>query len=102
MTNATDLRYLLQQAGPVLCAYLSDDILLSDPVVIKDGLRSRTIRCRVRARHSDIASVILKHITADDACGFSEWASLAFLSTLPEADNLVPRFYGGDIAARFF
>ena len=34
--------------------------------------------------------------------GFSDWASVAFLSGLPEAQGIAPRFYGGDVAERFF
>ncbi|MGB8356718.1 MAG: hypothetical protein WCD79_22660 [Chthoniobacteraceae bacterium] len=71
-------------------------------MVIKDGLRNRTLRCRVESDGLDISSMIIKQIKEELARGFSDWASLEFLSGLPEAEGIAPRFYGGDVAARFF
>jgi len=45
---------------------------------------------------------MIKQIKEEPVRGFSDWASLAFLSELPEAAGLVPRFYGGDVPNRFF
>jgi hypothetical protein len=46
--------------------------------------------------------VIIRHIRSDAARGFSDWAGLEFLSGLPEAKGLAPRFIAGDTAARLF
>jgi thiamine kinase-like enzyme len=45
---------------------------------------------------------VVKQLKAGAAPGFTDWASLAFLSTLPGATGVAPRFYGGDAAHRFF
>lgn len=49
-----------------------------------------------------VTSVIVKQIKEEAACGFSDWASLEFLSHLPAARSIVPGFYGGDVGSRLF
>jgi hypothetical protein len=39
-------------------------------------------------------------MTGDAARGFTDWASLSFLSRLPETRDIAPCFYGGDLDAR--
>ncbi|RYX86476.1 hypothetical protein EON83_02050 [bacterium] len=78
------------------------ECLLSEPVAIKEGARSCVLRCRVNCRDRNVSSVIIKQNKDDAARGFSDWASLAFLSQLPETQNLCPRFYGGDVTNGFF
>jgi hypothetical protein len=102
MPEATSLGTLLEKARPVLRSYLGCDVNLCDPVVIKDWQRNRVMRCRVKSDQADISSVVIKQIKEDSARGFSDWASLAFLSTLPAARGLVPQFYGGDVEEQFF
>jgi len=44
----------------------------------------------------------MKKFKDDPVCGFSDWASLEFLSTVDGINEFVPCFYGGDIRGRFF
>ena len=74
-------------------------IVLHDPVVIAARDRSLVVRCAVRG-WSDVTSVVLKRNEGDDARGFTDWASLAFLSTIEEATGLAPYFYAGDVEER--
>ena len=93
---------LPRRAAPVFQGALGGSATLSDPVVLKEGRRCRVVRCRVAQAQGKIPSVILKEMREESARGFSDWASLAFLSGLPEARNVAPRFYAGDVAGRFF
>ncbi|MCB0192388.1 MAG: hypothetical protein KDJ65_10635 [Anaerolineae bacterium] len=70
----------------------------TQPEVIKDGSRSRVIR--YTTAHHTIPSVIVKTIEQDESCGFSEWASLQFLSTIDNLAGSQPYFYGGHKEAR--
>jgi len=69
---------------------------------MKDGWRSRTLRCRVDSGGAGISSMIIKQIKEEAVRGFSDWASVAFLSGLQEARGIAPCFYGGDVAERLF
>jgi aminoglycoside/choline kinase family phosphotransferase len=100
--ETVNLNTLLEKASVVLRAYLDADLTLHDPVVIKDGERNRVVRCGVASAQPDVSSIIIKQIKKDPACGFSDWASLAFLSTSATTRSLVPRFYGGDVDGGFF
>ncbi len=100
----TDLDGLATSAAAVLRRQFDADISLCEPFLLKDTTRSLVMRCRVEwppTAAAPVDSVIVKYVR-DDARGFSDWASLAFLSDLPDAHGLVPRFLGGDIANRFF
>lgn len=102
MAEPMGFQMLLGQAATTFQNSMGYGVTLSDPVVIKNGARSLVVRCKVKSAGSNLSSLIIKHIKADAACGFSDWASLAFLSNLTDAQSTVPRFYGGDISARIF
>ncbi|MCB0208936.1 MAG: hypothetical protein KDJ52_06390 [Anaerolineae bacterium] len=68
--------------------------------ILKDGYRSRVTR--YTTAHHTIPSVIVKTIKQDESCGFSEWASLQFLSTIDNLADSHPRFYGGNAVAGLF
>src|SRR5439155_24052257 len=77
---------------------------LDHPHLLKDGARCRVIRCRWTAPGQPVRSVILKRVKEDvEALTFiAEWASLVFLTALPAARQIAPRFLAGDISGRFF
>jgi len=97
-----NLADLCAKAAVVLSRRLGETAVLDEPVLIRDQTRSIVLRCRVRTDCPDLASVIVKQIREDDARGFSDWASLVFLSKIEPAQKLAPRFLGGDAADRFF
>jgi hypothetical protein len=100
-----ELTQLARQAAVVLSKRLNQAVTLVEPQLIKDKTRSVIVRCAVKSAASITsipASVIIKQIRDNVALGFSDWASLAFLATVPAAHGLVPHFLGGDVAARFF
>lgn len=68
---------------------------LSEPVLVREGLRARVYRCRRSG--ADREAVILKRITASPALGFNDWASLEFLNGMPTAEGLAPRFLMGSV-----
>lgn len=68
---------------------------LSDPVVLKETHRSRTVRCHIESLRMSARTVIIKELREDPGCGYSDWASLQFLAEVPEARPLVPRFWAG-------
>src|SRR4028118_1220772 len=102
MSETASLGTLLEKARLVLRTHLDCDLILHDPVVIKDWQRNRVVRCGVSSDRPDVSSVVIKQVKEDSARGFSDWASLAFLSKLPVAQGLVAQFYGGDVEERFF
>ena len=73
-----------------------------EPIVIKEGHRTRVVRCRLESSTLGMNSIMIKKIKSEAARGFSDWASLAFLSSLPEAEAIAPRFHGGDVADRIY
>lgn len=99
--DPVNFQSLLPRAAAVFQESSGCAAVLSDPVVIKDWQRSLVLRCRVTSPGSGISSLIIKQIKGEPARGFSDWASLAFLSRQPEAQGIVPRFHGGDPANRF-
>lgn len=102
METSPNLDDLLEQATSLLRKGRAGSVTLSHPRVVKEGRRSRVVRCRIASGEAELSSVMIKQIKEEPARGFSDWASLAFLSELPEAAGLVPRFYGGDLPNRFF
>lgn len=99
----TDLNLLVDRATSVLRRRFQDLVCLDQPVVVKDDTRSVVLRCGAVWSSEDskpVDSVIIKYMRDDPARGFTEWASLDFLSGLPEACEPVPRFLGGDIEHR--
>jgi len=101
MPGTSNLTDLLKQAAPLVEQAWNDAVVLDAPLLVKDGVRSRILRCRVQPRASAVASIIIKEMKADLACGFSEWASLAFLTAVPAAQGIAPHFYGGHETGRF-
>jgi hypothetical protein len=91
---------LVQQAEHLLHRRGGRGINLHDPQVVAARQRSLVVRCAVTG-WDGVASVVLKHYTGDDARSFTDWASLAFLSSLEEASAVAPHFYAGDAQRRF-
>ena len=92
----------LSDTGRILKEIWGADVRVTSADVLKDGARCRVVRCAVANAPSGVLSVIVKQIKAQPERGFDEWASLAFLSALPNARDIVPRFYGGDETNRLF
>src|SRR5919198_3008763 len=100
MDGRERLGRLAQQAEQLVRHHWGREISLRDPMVVATRERSLVVRCAVTG-WDGVASVVLKRNEGDDARGFTDWASLAFLSTL-EAADVAPRFYAGDARERFF
>ena len=66
--------------------------------LIREGLRARVYRCIEASGRSSI----IKEITDEGACGFTDWASLQFLAEIPAVEGLIPRFYAGDLAEKWY
>jgi hypothetical protein len=76
------------------------DLRLPELRLIKDATRTLVLSGRLEGERAPCEAVIVKVIRDDEATGFTEWASLAFLDELPAARGAVPRFLGGDAAGR--
>jgi hypothetical protein len=96
-----NLEPLVRQAEVLLSDTYARDIHLDAPHVVAARGRSVVVRCAVTG-WDGVGSVVLKRNVADDARGFTDWASLAFLSRVAEARGVAPCFYAGDVRARFF
>lgn len=97
-----DLDTLAAKAAAIVTQRLNTPATLQPPVVIKDETRSVVLRCRVKAGRSHApTSVIIKQMRDDLTCGYTEWASLEFLASMPAARGLVPLFLGGDTEHHF-
>lgn len=92
---------LVRQAEPLVRERWGRKINLHDPRVVAARGRSLVVRCAV-TDWDGVTSVVLKRNEGDDERGFTDWASLAFLSALDEATDVAPRFYAGDARDRFF
>lgn len=77
-------------------------LAIAHPEVVKDTARSRVVRCRVRSVAPAPSSIVIRFIKAEPTRGFTDWASLAFLSSLPDARGLTPGFVVGDPRGRWF
>lgn len=100
--RADQLDDVLRETLPLVRARYGADAALEAPLLLKDASRMLVVRMRLTGQRAAPSSVIAKTIRDDPATGFSEWASLAFLSATPEARTLVPGFVGGSAAARLF
>jgi hypothetical protein len=96
------LEEIQHQARKIIKAAVGQSVTLSQPEVVKDSARSLVLRCRAEEMPDGQGSVIIRQIRSDAARGFSDWAGLRFLSGIPGADGLAPRFIGGNEAARLF
>lgn len=90
---------LTRQAGRIVQDQVGRQITLHDPMLIARRERSLLVRCGVTGWQG-VASVVLKRHVGDDARGFTEWASLRFLSAMEASTGVAPRFYAGDVEAR--
>ena len=88
-------------ASSVLARHFNAPVALRDPVVLKSWNRNVVARCSVRPARLGVASVVVKQITSQPARGYTDWASLSFLTAL-NLDGIAPRFYGGDSADGLF
>lgn len=105
MTESPNLTRIAQNAEQLLRQEFGQTLRLTEPRLLKDKTRSLIVRCTVQAAPADAtlpATVIIKQMNTDIARGFSDWASLAYLATLPAVGGLVPRFLAGDASERFF
>lgn len=98
-TNGDRPKQLAQAAQQLMQQRFGRRVVLGDAVLIEERGRSLVIRCGVQG-HAGLQSVIVKHNTGDDERGFTDWASLQFLSGIEQANGIAPRFYAGDPAAR--
>ncbi|HEX5414589.1 MAG TPA: hypothetical protein VFZ25_02910 [Chloroflexota bacterium] len=93
---------IVRVATRVVRKRFGDDVSLRDARVVAARERNLVVRCDLTPGHAAPCSVIVKQHLADATRGFSDWASLAFISTLDDARGIAPVFYGGDAAARLF
>ncbi len=99
VSKAETIDALVRAAERLLKVQHGSSVRLSEPVVIDRRDRSLTLRCAVSGWDTT-ASVVIKRNHGDDERGFSDWASLQFLTDV--AGDVAPCFYAGDVRARFF
>lgn len=75
------------------------EVSLGTPVLIDKRDRSLVVRCAVSGLDGT-RSVVIKRNEGDDARGFTDWASLVFLTGVESAVGVAPRFHAGDLAQR--
>src|SRR5688572_15222897 len=92
---------LLQDAAALLQSSGDKSITLSAPVLLKEQ-RNRIVRCTLKSAARPPRSVIIKQIVEQPECGYSDWASLEFLSTLHALDGTAPKFIAGNADKAFF
>ena len=73
-------------------------VIAAEP--LKDWRRNRVARLRLAG--APVPTVVAKQILADDALGFTDWSSLEYIASAPNAAGVAPRFLGGDVAERIF
>jgi hypothetical protein len=88
-------------ASSVLARHFNAPVALREPRVLKSWNRNVVARCAVRPARLGVASVVVKQITSQPARGYTDWASLSFLTAL-NLEHVAPRFYGGDSAGGLF
>ena len=91
-----ELGSVVEPAARLARSTLGEEARVTDPVLLKAGPRARVVRLRVETRGGDVTSLIAKHVLGDEARGFSDWASLEFLTGIEAASGLAPRFVAGD------
>jgi hypothetical protein len=94
-----DAEMLATRAEAIMRAHLGRPVCLRGPALIARRQRSLVVRCAVTGWDA-VTSVVVKQNLGDDARGFTEWASLAFLSALDQAAGVAPRFYAGAVEHR--
>ncbi len=70
--------------------------------LIREGPRSRVYRVTFEAGPGEERTAVLKQITDAGECGFTDWASLQFLTGRDLAPEVVPGFLAGEVDGRSF
>lgn len=92
MTLGDNPSYLIERVTALLgVAGRATDVSL-----VREGPRARVSRMTVERADGSQSAVIAKEITDGGECGYTDWASLQFLSEIPAAHSLVPRLLAGD------
>lgn len=99
MNALTDLPWL-SAAHRLLQARWGDAVEPGAPMVIRRGPRHAVYRCPVDGAYP--SSIVCKLSTTEESRCFSDWASLAFLTTVAPESRLAPAFLGGDADAGLF
>ncbi len=99
--TSDDIASLVQRAETRLREEIGSRIRLSAPRVVSRRERSLVVRCDASG-WGETTSIIIKRNLGDDQRGFTDWASLAFLSSFEDSRAFAPRFYAGDPDERFF
>ncbi|MDB5073860.1 MAG: hypothetical protein JWO42_39 [Chloroflexi bacterium] len=100
MDSRDRVSMLAKDAERIMRDCLGREISLHHPALIAQRERSLVVRCAVTG-WDGVASVVLKRNEGDDARGFTDWASLEFLSILEAATGVAPRYYAGAAKERF-
>jgi len=93
-------RDLSRVAAELVAAHRGARVTLRDAELLKDRERNVVVRYGVDGALG-VDSVVVKWIREQAALGFTDWASIEYLSSTPAAP-LVPRFYAGDAEAGVF
>ncbi|HET7459548.1 MAG TPA: hypothetical protein VFJ74_17990 [Gemmatimonadaceae bacterium] len=99
LTSERASRLLAVAESLVRVALDTPDATLDAPALLRDRTRSVVARVRV-VGVPGVSSLIVKAAAAGDATFYDEWASLAFLTALPGAGGVAPRFVAGSAAER--
>ena len=100
MPSGDPFHELAGRALPALRSALGADLAVAAVEPLKAWERNRVARLRLTG--ASLPSVIVKAIVADDALGFTDWASLAYIAGAADADGVAPPFLGGDVTERLF
>lgn len=100
MADRAALDDVVARATTVAGAVFGPGVAVREATIVAERARSLIVRCALAPHPVAPRAVIAKVQTGDDARGFSEWASLAFLASLEGAEGVAPRFHGGDADAR--
>ena len=99
IVSSLQMSELMEQATRLLTHTFETQLELSAPEVLKDWERNLLVRCQI---NTNVSSVIIKQIKGNKTCGFSDWASLQFISSLDGVSDIAPQIYAGDMENSFF
>jgi hypothetical protein len=94
MIGAEELERVRAGAERLARARIVPELRLGTPRVLKHGPRSLVLRCDVAPAGAAPPSLVVKHIGEEPARGYSDWASLAFLTRTGR--GVAPAFLAGD------